>query len=73
MKKNNILMIVIILAFGFLYACGDEFLQVDPKGSLAESTLATEDGIEALLIGAYSMLDGISAQGTGGWEAASSN
>lgn len=73
MKKNNILMIVIILAFGFLYACGDEFLQVDPKGSLAESTLATEDGIEALLIGAYSMLDGISDQGTGGWEAASSN
>lgn len=73
MKKNNKLMIVIILAFGFLYACGDEFLQVDPKGSLAESTLATEDGIEALLIGAYSMLDGISSQGTGGWEAASSN
>ena len=73
MKKNNILMIVIILAFGFLYACGDEFLQVDPKGSLAESTLATEDGIEALLIGAYSMLDGSSDQGTGGWEAASSN
>ncbi|HYC86505.1 MAG TPA: RagB/SusD family nutrient uptake outer membrane protein, partial [Chryseosolibacter sp.] len=43
-----------------------------PNGSLDASVLATAEGIDGLLIGAYSMLDGVSGQGFG-WEAASSN
>lgn len=63
---------MIAMVFALVSACDSSFLQINPNGSLDESVLATEDGIETLLIGAYSMLDGISAQGTGGWEAASS-
>jgi hypothetical protein len=73
MKNRNLIIIAIIAAFTFLNSCKDSFLEVAPKGSLAETTLASPDGVEALLIGAYSMLDGISDQGTGGWEAAGSN
>ena len=53
-------------------SCSDDFLEVKPSGTLNEYTLADEKGIEALLIGAYSMLDGVSAN-AGGWESASSN
>jgi hypothetical protein len=71
MKNRNLLIIVIIAAFAFLNSCKDTFLEVNPKGSLAETTLASEDGVEALLIGAYSLIDGVSDQF--GWEAAGSN
>lgn len=64
---------MIILVFGFSNACKEDFLEVTPNGALDASVLATPEGVDALLIGAYSMLDGISSQGTGGWEAASSN
>ncbi len=53
-------------------ACKEEFLEVTPKGALDGSVLATADGIDALLIGAYSMLDGTADIGFG-WEAATSN
>jgi hypothetical protein len=71
MKNKNILIIAIIAAFTFLNSCKDTFLDVAPKGSLAETTLASEDGVAALLIGAYSMIDGVSDQF--GWESAGSN
>lgn len=61
------------MVFGLVTACKESFLEITPNGSLDESVLATANGIDGLLIGAYSMLDGISSQGTGGWEAASSN
>ena len=59
-------------AFLLLNSCQESFLDVTPKGALDEIVLASEDGIDHLLIGAYSMLDGVSDQGFG-WEAASSN
>lgn len=71
MKRNNSLWITILLALGLLGACKSDFLDVPPKGSLDEGLLATEKGVNALLIGAYSMLDGVSS--SFGWEAASSN
>jgi hypothetical protein len=52
-------------------ACKSDFLEVNPKGSLGEAVLANETGINNLLIGAYSMLDGVSS--SFGWEAASTN
>jgi hypothetical protein len=70
MKKIHILIIVILAVFGTLYSCGEDFLDVKPKGSLDVSVLATEDGVDALLIGAYALVDGV---GPFGWEAASSN
>jgi len=40
-------------------ACNDEFLEVAPTGSLANAQLATKDGVEGLLIGTYSALNGV--------------
>jgi hypothetical protein len=74
MKKiKQISVLMIILVFGATNACKDDFLDITPNGALDGSVLATPEGIDALLIGAYSMMDGLSSQGTGGWEAASSN
>ena len=36
------------------------FLTITPNGALDQNVLATETGVNGLLIGAYSMLDGIS-------------
>ncbi len=67
MKKTLILII-----FPLLFACREEFLEVTPNGVLDSSVLATKEGVDALLTGAYSMLDGVSSDGFG-WEAANSN
>ncbi|MDH5607881.1 MAG: RagB/SusD family nutrient uptake outer membrane protein, partial [Cyclobacteriaceae bacterium] len=61
-----------MMVFVFTNACKETFLDVTPNGSLDAQVLATEDGVQGLLIGAYSMLDGVSGQGFG-WESASSN
>lgn len=47
-------------------------MNVTPNGSLDAQVLATADGVDALLISAYSMVDGVASNGFG-WEAASSN
>ncbi len=52
--------------------CQEDFLEVEPNGALAEPVLATADGVDALLIGTYAMVDGVSANGFG-WAAAASN
>ncbi len=39
-------------------SCSDEFLEVAPTGTLADAQVSTLDGIEGLLIGAYSMING---------------
>jgi len=64
-------LIIILTASGIVAGCGEDFLNVKPKGSLDQGVLANTKGIDALLIGAYSLLDGVSSQF--GWEAASSN
>lgn len=53
-------------------SCKEDFLEVTPNGALDGQVLATAQGVDALLIGAYAMLDGVSSNGFG-WEAASSN
>ena len=41
-----------------LYSCKEDFLDAPAQASLDEGTLANQDGVEAALISAYSMLDG---------------
>ncbi len=56
-------------------SCGDDFLNRAPIGGLNQATLANPQGVEATLIGAYSLLDGW-AQGWGNgavWTSAASN
>ncbi len=53
-------MTVLIGAFLMIgVSCSDEFLEVLPTGSLADAQVGTKDGINGLLIGAYSALNGV--------------
>lgn len=71
MKRFKILSaITLILVFVMTNACKESFLEITPNGSLGEAVLATYDGVDGLLIGAYSMIDG-QADGYG-WESATS-
>lgn len=49
-------LLAVVLLIGF--SCGKSFLDRSAKGALNEEILSTKKGIEALLIGAYSLLDG---------------
>jgi hypothetical protein len=71
MRKFTLKLLLIATAFG-LSMCQKDFLEVAPKGQLDETVLATRRGADALLIAAYSMLDGVADNGSG-WEAAASN
>jgi hypothetical protein len=73
MKKLKILLVVTFILSGFLVSCGKNWLEVRPEDTLDQYTLANEEGIDALLIGAYSMLDGVTEASYIGWGAASSN
>lgn len=46
-----------LLMFGV--SCSDEFLEVPPTGSLAGPLLENQAGVEGLLVGAYSALNGV--------------
>jgi hypothetical protein len=71
MKKISVISLIVFLLPAFLISCSKEFFDVKPKSIPDSNILANEKGIDALLIGAYSMLDGVSAPF--GWETASSN
>jgi len=61
----------IILGFAgllILFACGKKYLVVPLPGASDANALANKAGVEGLLIGAYSLLDGIGAIGNGGGE-----
>lgn len=66
--KFSLIALLCLLSF----SCKDEYLEVTPNGTLDAEVLATKDGVNSLLIGAYGMIDGVSSNGFG-WEAASSN
>lgn len=73
MKKTKIkiLIPVLLAALTILYACSKKFLDKAPLGSLNPSTLANAAGVNGLLIGAYSALDGFGVAGNG-WQSAAS-
>jgi hypothetical protein len=60
-----------LIAGSVMVACKDEFLDERPRGTFSEDVLKSRQGVEGVLIGAYSLLDGIGAGG--GWNAAGSN
>ncbi|WP_423149199.1 RagB/SusD family nutrient uptake outer membrane protein [Rubrolithibacter danxiaensis] len=55
------------------YACKKDFLERSPAGALSESTLANKAGVDGMLIGAYSLLDGIGGPAGDHWPKAISN
>jgi len=72
MKRNLVFIITVVVVFVVINSCRKSFLDSNSGGELSEFTLANENGIDALLIGAYSMLDGVSSV-SGDWQSASSN
>lgn len=67
MKRKKILIYTASLAAAFviLAACKKTFLDQPPLGTLNPTILATEQGVQGLLIGAYSLVDGEGAPGDG--------
>lgn len=69
--KKYISFILILALTGVWPSCKQDFLTVQPAGSLDVGLLSNPNGIEALLVGAYSLLRGANSQF--GWEAAGTN
>ena len=61
---------IILASLLFIGGCSKDFLEITPNGELGSEVLATYDGVDALLTGAYSMLDGVN--NSFGWESATS-
>lgn len=64
--KNKIVYLIIILV-GVL-ACSEEFSETPAYGSLSDEALQNAQGVDLKLIGAYSLLDGMSNTGGSDWE-----
>ena len=58
MKKRNFIFAASCALLIFITACSDEFLTREPEGRFSEGDVATADGVEGLLIGAYNMVPG---------------
>src|SRR5665647_3011413 len=57
---SALLVVIVVVA-----ACKKNFLDKPPLGTLSPSIMATEPGVQGLLIGAYSLVDGEGASGDG--------
>jgi hypothetical protein len=69
MKKITLLLaLVIIMAVG----CQKNFLEVGPQGVASGEQLKSKTGVNALLVGAYSLLDGVGS-GTTQWHGSVDN
>ncbi|WP_419211046.1 RagB/SusD family nutrient uptake outer membrane protein [Maribacter sp. X9] len=55
-SKKIVILLVGLLTFGL--SCSDEFLEIAPTGSLADAQVSTAEGLDGLLIGTYSMING---------------
>jgi hypothetical protein len=63
--KYRIIIPTLLLLAVVVVACSKSFLDKPPQGVLSPSVMATEDGVQGLLIGAYSLVDGEGASGDG--------
>ena len=71
MKRIKFLSVIaVIIGLLFIDSCKQSFLEITPNGSLDQSVLATYDGVDGLMIGAYSLIDGVTS--SFGWQSATS-
>ena len=72
--KYLVSLFILASAVLIINSCKKTFLEERPLGQLDESALANKKGVERLLIGAYSLLDGYgSSKNLEGWGSAASN
>lgn len=60
---NKKISILLIMLMGVSFSCSDNFIEVQPKGVLSAASLQNKAGVNFLLIGAYSALDGWTTSG----------
>ena len=67
MKVLNVKWLIAASSVGFIAfaACNKDFLNKPPLGTLNPQTMSSDAGIQGLLIGAYSLVDGEGASGDG--------
>ena len=51
--------LTILLSVSLLVSCADDFTDIDPVGALSDASLQNATGVDLLLTGAYSVLDGV--------------
>ena len=71
MRNRILIFLMVFTGMGIFLSCKKTFLEHNPLGALDENILANKQGVEGLLIGAYSLLDGYGAGGN--WDASGSN
>ena len=71
LRTKYIVLAALMVSLIAVYSC-NKFLNKPPVGSLSSSVLATKSGVDGILIGAYSMLDGYATTSTS-WETSTSN
>ncbi|AFK05258.1 RagB/SusD domain-containing protein [Emticicia oligotrophica DSM 17448] len=55
----------IIGLIGISFSCSESFFDIQPQGAASLASLTNKNGVNAVLIGAYSLLDGVGAGNTG--------
>lgn len=78
MKKNNYRILIPLFSALLIlsYACKKSFLEVPASGTISPDLVANKIGVNGLLIGAYSLLDGEGSKAgnnNGPWATSSSN
>ncbi|OQY00309.1 MAG: RagB/SusD family nutrient uptake outer membrane protein [Bacteroidetes bacterium 4572_117] len=69
---KNIIYIIFIIGILFT-ACSDEFLEIEPNGELTEDQVGAPENIEALVISAYSILNGQGNEASNAFNSPASN
>jgi hypothetical protein len=62
-----------VITLVVLAACSKNFLNKPPLGTLNPAIVSSEPGVQGILIGAYSLVDGNGASGDGNYGSAASN
>jgi starch-binding outer membrane protein, SusD/RagB family len=57
--------LLILLLIGVSFSCKESFFNIQPQGAASLASLSNKNGVNALLIGAYSLMDGVGAGNTG--------
>ncbi len=63
MKK--LIIFALFATVGINFSCSESFLEIEPQGAASLNSLANKNGVNALLIGSYSLLDGVGAGNVG--------
>src|SRR5690606_12092047 len=71
MKKLIVAQLTVIIVL--FCSCSEEWFEIKPKGQAYEESFSSKDGVESLLVGAYSVIDGVNGRTGDGWASAVTN